>query len=208
MKNGRRFGALPKPYTPPEIPEGRVNVTDPDSKVVKGLRGWIQGYNAQAVTNEYHIVLAAEVQTVGADFGHLEPMLDAAQRELAAAGVDETPGVLLADAGYWHGEQMQRIVDRGIPVLIPPDTSRRRTTQRNWDGGHYDFMRRVLASERGGELYRKRQPMIEPVFAQVKFNRRLDRFRRRGRGAVRTEWRLITATHNILKLHRYATAAA
>ena len=208
MKNGRRFGAPPKPYTPPEIPEGRVNVTDPDSKVVKGLRGWIQGYNAQAVTNEHHIVLAAEVQTVGADFGHLEPMLDAAQRELAAAGVDEKPGVLLADAGYWHGEQMQSIVNRGIPVLIPPDTSRQRTTRRNWEGGHYDFMRRVLASEHGGELYRKRQPMIEPVFAQVKFNRGLDRFRRRGRGAVRTEWRLITATHNLLKLHRHALAAA
>ncbi len=208
MKNGRRFGAPPKPYTPPEIPQGRVNVTDPDSKVVKGLRGWIQGYNAQAVTNEHHIVLAAEVQTVGADFGHLEPMLDAAERELAAAGVHETPEVLLADAGYWHGEQMQSIVNRGIPVLIPPDTSRQRTTRRNWEGGHYDFMRRVLASEHGGELYRKRQPMIEPVFAQVKFNRRLDRFRRRGRGAVRTEWRLITATHNLLKLHRHATAAA
>ena len=120
----------------------------------------------------------------------------------------DTPGVLLADAGYWHGEQMERIVDRGIPVLIPPDTSRKRTTRRNWDGGHYDFMRRVLATERGGELYRKRQPMIEPVFAQTKFNRGLDRFRRRGRGAVRTEWRLITATHNLLKLHRHALAAA
>jgi hypothetical protein len=34
--------------------------------------------------------------------------------------------------------------------------------------------------------------MIEPVFAQMKFNRGLDRFRRRGRGAVRAEWRLIT----------------
>ena len=99
-------------------------------------------------------------------------------------------------------------VNRGIVVLIPPDTSRKRTTRRNWDGGHYDFMRRVLASERGGELYRKRQPMIEPVFAQMKFNRGLDRFRRRGRGAVRTEWRLITATHNLLKLHRHALAAA
>ena len=66
-------------------------------------------------------------------------------------------------------------------------------------------MRRVLATERGGELYRKRQPMIEPVFAQMKFNRGLDRFRRRGRGAVRTEWRLITATHNLLKLHRHAS---
>ena len=120
---------------------------------------------------------------------------------------NDTPEVL-ADAGYWHGEQMQRIVDRGIQVLIPPDTSRRRTTRRNWDGGRYDEMRRVLATDRGSELYRKRQPMIEPVFAQMKFNRRLDRFRRRGRDAVRTEWRLITATHNLLKLRRHALAAA
>jgi len=45
MKDGRRFGGPPKPYTSPATPEGRVNVTDPDSKVVKGLRGWMQGYN-------------------------------------------------------------------------------------------------------------------------------------------------------------------
>ncbi len=172
-----------KPYTPPPVPEGRINLTDPDSKVVKALRGWIQGYNAQAVTNEHQIVLAAEIETVGGDFGHLEPMLDAAQHELRAAGVTEAPGVLLADAGYWHGEQMQRITDQGIEVLIPPDTSRKRTTRRNWDGGRYDEMRELLATERGGELYRKRQPMIEPVFAQMKFNRGLDRFKRRGRGA-------------------------
>ena len=208
MKDGRRFGRPPDPYRPPASPEGRVNVTDPDSRVVKGLRGWMQGYNGQAVVNEQQVILAAEVETVGADFGHLEPMLDAAQGELAAAGVTDTPEVLLADAGYWHGEQMERIVDRGIQVLIPPDTSRRRTTRRNWDGGHYDFMRRVLATDRGGGLYRRRQPMVEPVFAQMKFNRGLDRFRRRGRGAVRAEWRLITATHNLLKLHRHALTAA
>lgn len=197
-----------KPYTPPPVPEGRINVTDPDSKVVKGLRGWIQGYNAQAVTNEKQIVLAAEIATVGGDFGHLQPMLDAARQELHAAGVDQTPGVLLADAGYWHSEQMASIVDTGVQVLIPPDTSRKRPARRNWEGGHYDFMRRVLATEHGAALYRRRQPMIEPVFAQMKFNRGLDRFRRRGRGAVRTEWRLITATHNLLKLHRHTTALA
>src|SRR3954464_10678466 len=208
MKDGRRFGRPPDPSQPPAIPEGRINVTDPDSHVVKGLRGFLQGYNAHAVTNEQQVVLAAEIETVGADFGHLEPMLDAAQRELTAAGVDNGPNVLLADAGYWHGEQMQRIVDRGIEVLIPPDTSRRRTTRRNWDGGRYEQMRGMLATDRGGELYRKRQPMIEPVFAQMKFNRGLDRFRRRGRGAVRSKWRLITATHNLLKLHRHALAAA
>jgi hypothetical protein len=66
-------------------------------------------------------------------------------------------------------------------------------------------MRRVLATELGGALYGKRQGMIEPVFANTKFNRRIDRFLRRGRSAARSEWRLITATHNLLKLHKQQT---
>jgi hypothetical protein len=44
--------------------------------------------------------------------------------------------------------------------------------------------------------------MVEPVFADIKQNRRAGRFKRRGRAAVRSEWRLIAATHNLLKLHR------
>ena len=50
--------------------------------------------------------------------------------------------------------------------------------------------------------------MIEPVFAHTKFNRRIDRFQRRGRAAARSEWRLITATHNLLKLHTHTLAAS
>ena len=46
-------------------------------------------------------------------------------------------------------------------------------------------MRRVLATEPGGALYAKRQVMVEPVFADTKFNRRCDRFLRRGRAACR-----------------------
>ena len=198
MKDGRRFSRAPDPYTPPSTPQGRINTTDPDSRVVKGLRGFIQGYNAQAVTNEHQIVLAAEVMTAGGDFGHLEPMLDATRRELQAIGVEETPGVVLADAGYWHQRQMERAIAQGSQVLIPPDTGKRKTPRPGWTGGYYAFMRGVLASERGGELYGRRQPMIEPVFGQTKHNRGMGRFHRRGRGAVRTEWRLITATHNLL----------
>ena len=210
MRNGRRLGAHspPKPYTPPATPEGRINTTDPDSHVVKGLRGFIQGYNAQAVTNEQQIVLAAEVMTAGGDFGHLEPMLDATRRELDAVGVDDAPEVVLADAGYWHQQQMERAIAQGSQVLIPPDTSKRKTPRPGWTGGYYAFMRRVLAGERGGELYRRRQPMIEPVFGQTKHNRGMARFHRRGRAAVRAEWRLITATHNLLKLHRHALATS
>jgi hypothetical protein len=44
MKDGRRFGGPPKPYTPPEIPAGKVNVTDPDSKQIKANGTYVQGY--------------------------------------------------------------------------------------------------------------------------------------------------------------------
>jgi hypothetical protein len=44
------------------------------------------------------------------------------------------------------------------------------------------------------------------VFANTKFNRKIYRFHRRGRSAVRSEWRLITATHNLLRLHHHRTA--
>jgi hypothetical protein len=69
-------------------------------------------------------------------------------------------------------------------------------------------MRRVIATEQGGALYTQRQWMVEPVFAQIKANRRIYRFKRRGLAAARSEWRLIAATHNLLKLHRHSLQAA
>ena len=65
--------------------------------------------------------------TAGGDCGHLEPMLDATRRRLQAAGVEETPGVVPADAGYWHQPQMERAIAQGSQVLIPFDTSRLRS---------------------------------------------------------------------------------
>ena len=206
MKDGRRFGRPPDPYRPPVTPAGKINLTDPDSRNVKTSRGWVQGYNAQAAVTAEQIVIAAEVTVDSPDFGHLEPMVDAAERELTAIGIETLPEVVLADAGYWHQRQMERIVDRGVTVLIPPDAGKRKGERPGWNGGLYAFMRRVLDSEHGGGLYAKRQGMIEPVFADTKYNRRCDRFQRRGRSAARSEWRLITATHNLLKLWLHTTA--
>jgi Transposase DDE domain/Transposase domain (DUF772) len=208
MSNGRRLNTPAKPYVVPQTPAGKVNVTDPDSRNLKAFRGYVQGYNAQAVVAENQLVIAAEVNADSPDFGHLEPMVTAAERELAAAGVAQSPGIVVADAGYWHQVQMEAVVSRGMQVIIPPDAGKRKGARPGWDGGLYAFMRRVVSSEAGGELYRKRQGMIEPVFAQVKFNRKIDRFQRRGRSAARSEWRLITATHNLLKLHTHQIAAA
>ncbi len=207
-RDGVKLGRRPKPYQPPSTPAGKINVTDPDSRNVKTPRSWVQGYNAQAATNERQIVIAAEISADTADFGHLEPMVCAAQSELGRVGVSDTPQVVVADAGYWHQAQMENIVSRGTQVLIPPDAIKGKGARPGWDGGAYAFMRRVLDTDHGGGLYRKRQGMIEPVFADTKFNRRLDRFLRRGRSACRSEWRLITATHNLLKLFRHQMAPA
>jgi transposase len=207
-KNGKRFGRPPQPFTPPTSPTGKINLSDLDSRNVKTSRGWVQGYNAQAVCTEDQIVIAAEVTVDSPDFGHLEPMIRAAEHELRRAGVEQPPDVVLADAGYWHQVQMERLVSDGLKVLIPPDAKKRSGPRPGWDGGLYAFMRRVLETDAGGELYAKRQTMIEPIFADTKFNRRIDRFLRRGRSAVRSEWRLTNAAHNLLKLWRHTTAPA
>jgi hypothetical protein len=208
MKDGRRFGRPPDPFAPPPAPTGKINLSDLDSRNVKTSRGWVQGYNAQAVATEDQIVIAAEVTVASPDFGHLEPMIRAARQELRQIGVEQPPDIVLADAGYWHQVQIERLLGDGQTVLIPPDAKKRAGARPGWNGGLYAFLRRVLETDAGGALYAKRQTMIEPVFADTKFNRGIDRFLRRGRSAARSEWRLTNAAHNLLKLWRHTTAPA
>jgi transposase len=207
MKDGRRFGGPPKPYTPPEVPDGKVNVTDPDSKHIKANDTYVQGYNAQAVVDQGQIVLAAEITNSAVDWSQLDPMVSAAIGELDRAGVRGRVELAIADAQYWNEEHIDEVIaNKHVQVLIPPDSGSRVTPRPGWTGGRYTWMRYVLASEPGERIYRKRKQMIEPVFGHTKHNRGLTRFHRRGRTAVRTEWRLLMATHNLTKLHRHQLA--
>lgn len=196
-----------KPHEPPPQPEGKINTTDPDAKRMKFGRNFVPAYNTQAVSTEDQIIVAAEIATEGVDFQQLDPMISAAERELEGASVTERPEVVLADAGYWSNGHIDALRERGITPIVAPDTTRNRPRKTRL-GGAYDFMRRAIATESGGDLYSRRQWMVEPVFAQIKANRGIERFKRRGRAAARSEWRLIAATHNLLKLHRHSLAAA
>jgi hypothetical protein len=207
MAPGRMAPGMVKPHEPVLVASGLINVSDHDSRPMRthGDKP-LQGYNAQLAVNERQVVIAAELTTDSPDFGHLEPMVRAARRELRGVELGD-PGVVVADAGYWHRRQIETVVGDGIQVLVAPDSSLRRGARPGWTGGLYDFMRRVLATPDGRALYRQRQATIEPVFGQLKFNRQIRRFQRRGRAACRSQWRLITATHNLLKLHRHRIAA-
>src|ERR671910_1721524 len=196
---GARHNLKPYPLTP--MAERRINVSDPDSRNLKTTRGWVQGYNAQAVVTEQQIVIAAEVSTESLDTANLRPMITAAEEELHAAGVSDGLDVVLADAGYWTNSAIEALAAEGLQPLVAPDADRRKQPRPGRRGGLYDFMRRVLASERGNELYRRRQATVEPVFGQIKANRRADRFLRRGRSAGRSEWRLLANTHTLIQIY-------
>jgi len=64
-----------------------------------------------------------------------------------------------------------------------------------------------LSSDEGKAAYAKRKTTSEPVFGNIKANLRFRRFSRRGRAAVGSEWKLICAVHNLLKLRNFSLAA-
>jgi len=106
-------------------PQGRVNITDPDSRPMKTPRGFIQGYNAQAVATKEQVIVSCELAPGTLDQGPLEPMLDSAKENLAAIGA-AGPETILADAGYWSPAQIERLGDLGIEALVPPMLTRAR----------------------------------------------------------------------------------
>ena len=201
---GRVMKGYRKPYTPPSVPDGQVDLSDPDSRVMrsKGLPHR-RAYNVQTAVTEQQIILAAEISLAAADFGQLEPMLDRALAHLSRHGITEQPEAVVGDAGYWHTQQIQAIADRGIEVLVPPDGAAREGKRPGWENGAFEQMREKLRTDRGRALYALRKTTIEPVFGQIKYNRRVTQFMRRGRAAVHSELRLVAATHNILKLHNH-----
>ena len=158
MRDGRRFGRPPDPHLPPQVPEGKVNVTDPDSRPIPIGFGFVQGYNAQTAVNEHQVVLAAEITNLSTDFSQLSPMVAAVLRELGRAGIDQKLlDAVAADAGYWNEQQMDDVVNnRHIPVLVAPDKGSRGTPKRWQNEPRANWMRTVLKSDNGRERYAKR----------------------------------------------------
>jgi hypothetical protein len=81
--------------------------------------GPIQGYNAQAVVTEHQVVVAAALTQQANDLQQLAPMLAAIDQTLAAADIDQRPGMLLADCGYWSIANLTCIAN-APELLIPP----------------------------------------------------------------------------------------
>jgi transposase len=98
-------------------PDKQVSLTDPDARsmATSGKGTGTVGYNVQmAVDAEHHLIVAHEVTNIGSDRSQLTSMGDKAQE---ATGCDEL--TVLADRGYFNGDQVLACEGTGILPIIP-----------------------------------------------------------------------------------------
>src|SRR6516164_4314677 len=100
-----------------EAPDQQVSLTDPDacSMASSGRGTGIVGYNVQAVVDaEHHMIVAHEVTNVGHDRSQL-----AAMSKLARDAIGSERLTVLADRGYFDGEEILQCAEEGITTLVP-----------------------------------------------------------------------------------------
>jgi hypothetical protein len=203
------------PTTPPAEavpgPKDQINFTDPESRIMRASnKGWDQCGNAQAVTNEHQIILAADVTDQANDVRQTVPMVDQTRANLDAAGVKEAIQAALGDAGYYSETNATDLKQRGIEAYLATERLKHHEKVASAPRGRIpkgltakQRMARKLRTKKGREMYAKRKGMIEPIFGQLKQVLGLRQFSMRGLSSMRGEWRLMATVHNLLKLWRH-----
>ena len=203
-------GRKPKDGAKDKAP--KANPTDPESRIMKTARQFIQGYNAQAAANKEQVILAAEVTQDENDQKQLHPIIEKVAQNLTSINEATKIGITLADAGYATATTLNMPVPKGVEVIMATMKDwkeRKAMKEKPAPRGRIpamlparERMQRKRQTKRGQRLYRLRGQIIEPVFGQIKSARGIDQFSRRGLNACDSEWKLICATHNLLKLWR------
>ena len=187
----------------------QYNFTDPESRIMKGADGLVQGYNAQvSVEPEMLLIVGQAVTEAANDKQQLEPMVEAIEQQSG-----QRPEAILADSGYCSEEnlaylesadQPERKIDGFIATGKQKHGEHRLPCKRGplpKGATKVDRMKRKLQTKVGKAVYAARKCVVEPVFGQIKQARGFRQFLLRGKDKVKGEWALVCLTHNILRLH-------
>ena len=169
-------------------------------------KGFDQCGNAQIVTDENQVILAADVTNQANDVRQVAPLLAQLQSNVEAAELEGELHEFLGDAGYFSESNVNTLVDAKLdPYLATqrlkhneqiPEAPRGRIP----DGlSPKQRMARKLRTKKGRETYSKRKWIVEPVFGQIKESRGFRQFLLRGLENMQGEWTLMCLTHNLLK---------
>jgi transposase len=183
----------------------QYNFTDPQSRIMKGSDGFMQGYNCQAAVEEnFQLIVGQTVTQQANDKEQLKPMVHAIEEQ---AG--QKPEEILADSGYCSQNNLKYLAQRHIEGYVATEGQKhgedRPPCKRGplpKGAGPVERMKRKLQTRVGRRIYARRKAIVEPVFGQIKQVRGFRQFLLRGLEKVQMEWALVCLTHNILKLHR------
>ena len=189
-------------------PKAQHNFTDPESRIMKEPDGFVQAYNVQiAVEPVLQLIVGQAVTQQHNDKKQLLPMIEKVQQQ-SGQRVSE----VLADSGYCSEENLgaaQKKVDLYVATdkqkhhHVPPPCPRGPIPK---SATSVERMKRKLMTKAGRTIYALRKTTVEPVFGQIKEGRGFRRFLLRGYEKVQSEWALVCATHNLLKLYRVCCA--
>jgi len=187
----------------------QYNFTDPESRIMKGADGFVQGYNAQAaVEPEMGLIVGQLVTQAANDKEQLKPMVAAIE---AQSG--QRPAAILADSGYCSEENLKYLESAGEPEkkiegYIATGKQKHGEYRQPCRRGplpkgatRVDRMRRKLQTKAGKAVYAARKCVVEPVFGQIKQAQGFRQFVLRGIHKVKGEWALVCLSHNIRRLH-------
>jgi len=188
----------------------QYNFTDPESRIMMGSDGLVQGYNAQAaVEPALQLIVGQSVTPAANDKEQIEPMVQVMEQQSG-----QRPDELLADSGYCSEKNLEHLetadasghkIDGYIATGKQKHGVHRQPCPRGPLPQHatrVERMKRKLQTKAGRAVYAARKTMVEPVFGQIKQARGFRQFLLRGLVKVRGEWALVCLTHNILKLYR------
>jgi len=188
----------------------QYNFTDPESRIMKGPDGFVQGYNAQAAVEPMlQLIVGQTVTAATNDKQQLEPMITVIENQSG-----QRPEEILADSGYCSEKNLEVLEsaedpERRIEGFIATERQKHDEYKEPCPRGplpagasRVDRMRRKLKTKAGKAVYAARKTIVEPVFGQIKHARGFRQFLTRGIDKVRGEWALVCLTHNLLKLYR------
>jgi transposase len=187
----------------------QYNFTDPESRIMPGADGIVQGFNAQAAVEPTLLLIVGQSVTEASnDKRQLKPMLAVIEQQSG-----QRPEAILADNGYCSeanldhlesADQLERKIEGFIATGKQKHGEHRLPAKRGplpKGATSVDRMKRKLQTKAGKAVYAARKCVVEPVFGQIKQARGFRQFLLRGKDKVKGEWALLCLTHNVLRLH-------
>jgi len=185
--------------------KAQYNFTDPESRILKGADGFVQGYNTQiAVEPVFQLIVGQQVTQAANDKQQLVPLLERIEEQSG-----QKPKEVVADNGYCSDENLKYLNKRKIAGFVATGKQKHNERREPCKPGplpkgasRVERMERKLQTQAGAAVYSTRKFIVEPVFGQIKQARGFRQFLLRGLEKVRGEWALLCMTHNILKFHK------